>query len=98
MSACENWMQEVQQRFFATVDPKDIKTKPIPYDLQLDLFRTEEECEVDRLLRIVEEIKASTTKVRKKLFSENGTLKKKVTELEERLSILESGICRGFDA
>ena len=82
---------EIQERFIENLDPKLIVRQK--HELQLDLFMTEEESEVERLLRIVEEIKTSTGAVRRKLFSENGSLKKRVLDLENRLEILERGIC-----
>ena len=93
MSACETWMQEVQQRFFATVDPKDIKT--VKHDVQYDFWLTKEESETEMLVREMDGVKVSVTKIRKALFSRNGQLQKKMLELEERLAIIERGICRG---
>ena len=61
--------------------------------IQLDFFKTEEECENEEIRRIVIEIKESSNKVRRKLFSENGELKRKVLDLENRLQILERNIC-----
>lgn len=61
--------------------------------IQLDFFKTQEECENQEIRRIVIEIKESSNKVRRKLFSENGELKKKVSDLEYRLQILERNIC-----
>ena len=96
---------DIQERFFETVEKSKIKV--VKHELQFDFFLTETESEVERLLRIVGEVKTSTTKVRKKLFAENGILKKKmnnvleensslksrVLDLEERLAILERNIC-----
>ncbi len=98
-------MSAVAIEYFKTVDHNLMKFQK--HELQFDFFLTENESEVDRLIRITEEIKDSTTKVRKKLFAENGTLKKKmllmeeensslknrVLEMEERLAIIERGIC-----
>lgn len=81
----------IQENFFKTVNPDDIKV--IKYDLQLDFFKTLEESEIERLVRIVDEVKTSTTKVRKGTYAEIGALKKRVLELEERLEILERNIC-----
>ena len=38
--------------------------------------------------------KESSDKVRRRLFAENGELKKRMQSLEERLQILEKNICR----
>lgn len=91
MTACETY--EIQENFFKTVDQSLIKT--MKHDLQYDFFLTEQESEVERLIRMTEEIKKSTGAVRRKLFAENGSLKKRVLELEQRLSYIESYICNG---
>lgn len=51
--------------------------------------------ETDMMRMDIKDIHESTEKVRKKLFAENGQLKKRVNELENRLEILERNICRG---
>lgn len=62
--------------------------------IQFDFFEpipSEEE-----MLRLdIKAIEESTGKVRRKLFAENGALKKRMLELEYRLEILEINICRG---
>jgi dynactin complex subunit len=63
--------------------------------IQYDLFKTKEESEMDALRLEMAKCKLSCDKVRKKLFSENGALKKEVKELSERLEIIERNICRG---
>lgn len=93
---------DIQENFLKTVDQSKIKV--VKYELQLDFFKSLNESEVERLVRIVDEIKASTTKVRKKLFAEQGALKKRMLEensnlraevlnLQERLALLERHIC-----
>lgn len=66
--------------------------------IQLDFFKTEQECEIESLINQFnthkKETKESADKVRKSLFAKNGELKKKVDELETRLSILEKNICK----
>ncbi len=61
--------------------------------IQYDLFEprpTEyEECQID-----IKAVRDSNDKVRKKLFAENGELKKRMYFLEERLQVLERNICR----
>lgn len=42
-----------------------------------------------------EKTHAMSDKVRKKLFAENGDLKKRIFELESRLNIIERNICQG---
>ena len=61
---------------------------------QLDLFKTEEQSEIDALRFEITAIKTSTDKVRKKLFAENGKLTKKMLDLESRMQIIERNICR----
>lgn len=63
--------------------------------IQLDLFQTEEECEMIQLRKSINEIHKTTEKVRKKLFAENGANKKIIEELRERLEIIERNICKG---
>jgi len=63
--------------------------------IQLDFFKSDEECEIDCLRKEVSALRLSQDKVRKKLFSENGSLKKDVLDLKERIAILERFICRG---
>ncbi len=84
-------MNAIAVNFLKTVDQNLVKVKK--HELQLDFFRSETESEVDRLIREMDETKSSVTKIRKKLFAENGELKKRVLELEERLALLERHIC-----
>jgi len=85
---------DIQENFLKTVDKSKIKV--VKYDLQLDFFKTLEESEIERLVREMSEVKASSTKVRKGTYAEIGSLKKRVLDLEERLMILERNICRGI--
>lgn len=64
--------------------------------VQLDFFKTEEQCEIAALRMEVERQKESLNKQRKKLFAENGRLTKEIIDLRERLEILERGICQGL--
>jgi len=63
------------------------------YAIQLDLFKSSEECEIDALRREMASVKLSSEKVRKALFARNGELVKRVLELEDRLSVIERGLC-----
>lgn len=63
--------------------------------LQLDLFRTHEECELIELRKQIEALKNSQDKVRKKLFAENGKLRGGFEDLSNRLEIIEKAICKG---
>lgn len=63
--------------------------------IQLDFFKTDEQCEIDALRHEVRDVKASGDRVRKKLFAENNKLNKSILDLEERISIMEKGICNG---
>ncbi len=58
---------------------------------QLDFF---EETETSILKARMEKCEESANKVRKSLFAKNGELKKKIDDLEERLSLLERNICK----
>lgn len=61
--------------------------------IQLDLFKTEEECEIEALRHAIERIRMSSEKVRKGTYCEINGLKKRVLELEERQNIIERNIC-----
>lgn len=60
--------------------------------IQLDFFETDATSELKARMEAVE---LSASKVRKKLFAENGALKKQVYDLSERLEIMERHICKG---
>jgi len=63
--------------------------------IQLDLFRSDEESEIIAMNEKIKAIDASTNRVRKSLFARNGELTKRITELEEKMNIIERNICRG---
>ena len=85
---------DIQENFLKTVDQTLIKHKK--HELQFDFWKSESESEIERLVREMAEVKASTTKVRKGLYAENGSLKKRVLDLEERLAIIERNIFNGL--
>ena len=85
---------DIQENFLKTVDQTLIKHKK--HELQFDFWKSESESEIERLVREMAEVKASTTKVRKGLYAENGSLKNRVLDLEERLAIIERNICNGI--
>lgn len=59
--------------------------------IQLDFFESDATSELKARMEVVE---LSASKVRKKLFAENGALKKQVLDLSERLEIMERHICK----
>jgi hypothetical protein len=61
--------------------------------IQLDLFQPKP-TELDFMRADIAAIEESKEKCRKKLFAENGALKKRMLELEERLQIIERNICQ----
>lgn len=65
------------------------------YAIQLDLFKSDSECEIDALRIEMKAIKQSTEKVRKALFARNGELTKRILELEDRIQHIERGLCYG---
>lgn len=69
-----------------------MECKIIALHTQYDLF--EGNREVDRLRQDIVALKESQDKVRKKLFAENGKLKKTVDDLATRLEIIERNICK----
>lgn len=62
--------------------------------IQYDLFEPRP-TEVEILKMEMKGVRESCDKVRKKLFAENGKLKKDLYEGLERLEIIERNICRG---
>lgn len=83
----------IQEKFFNGIDPSLVKT--IKHEVQYDFFLTPQESETEMMIHEIDSIKISTTKVRKALFARNGELQRKMLELEERLNVIERGICRG---
>ena len=63
--------------------------------IQLDFFKTEEESEIEALRKEIASVKTSSDKVRRALFSRHGDLTKVVMDLQDRLGIIESNICKG---
>lgn len=61
--------------------------------IQLDLFKSALECEVDTLRLEHKATKNTLDKVRKGTYAEINALRKKVVELEERQAIIERNIC-----
>ena len=64
--------------------------------VQLDFFRTREECERLELLRQFEDTKESSGRVRRACFAKIDVLAKENYELKCRLDILERYICTGI--
>jgi hypothetical protein len=100
MSACEVETETCEERsirlkskFFKTLDQSVVKI--VKHNVQLDFFQTVEETQVDKLIRIVDEIRLSSNKVRKAMFARDCEKEKRITDLENRLAILERNICRG---
>jgi len=63
--------------------------------IQLDFWKSSEECEIDALRIQYAELKKSTEKVRKAMFARNGELTKRILELEDRIQYIERGLCYG---
>jgi hypothetical protein len=63
--------------------------------IQYDFFKSREESELECLKKEFAKVKESAEKVRKKLFAENSALKKKILEHDERIEVMERGLCRG---
>jgi hypothetical protein len=61
--------------------------------IQYDLFE-EKPTEVDELRIELAAVRLSSDKVRRKLFSENGELKKRLYALENNYEILVRNICQ----
>ncbi len=63
--------------------------------IQLDLWRSPEECEMIAMRETIERIRISQDKVRKRLFADHGKLRGGFEDLSERLAIIERSVCRG---
>jgi hypothetical protein len=63
--------------------------------LQLEFFKTEEECEMDALRHALEQVRKSSDKVRKGTYAKINELTKEAVDLKNRLEILERGISKG---
>lgn len=64
-------------------------------EVQLDFFKSEEQCEIDALHSAVASIKLSSDKVRKGTYARINEIGKRQDELELRLGIIERNICKG---
>jgi hypothetical protein len=62
--------------------------------IQYDFFKTEEESELEALRKRVEEIDASSHRVRKGIYARHGELFKIINDLEDRLKIIERNLCK----
>lgn len=83
---------QVAEKFFSTLHPKVIKSTF--HEVQYDFFLDRKESDIECLRREFSETRDSTNRVRKKLFAENSSLKKRVLDLESRLEHIERGLCR----
>jgi len=63
--------------------------------IQLDLFRSKEECELITLRNVIEDVRKSADKVRKGTYARINELNKECGDLRNRLEIIERNICRG---
>ena len=63
--------------------------------IQLDIFKTQEECEIEMLRKTVEEVRISSDEVRRGTYARLGELTKECYDLKERLAIIERNICHG---
>ena len=78
--------------FFKTLDQNLIKYVP-EHEIQYDFWLTPKESEIEMMQKKVADLNVSFHRVRRCIFAENGALKKRVTEMEDRLAILERHIC-----
>ncbi len=61
--------------------------------VQLQFFKTKEQCEIEHLFGQISKIGTSSEKVRRGLYAKLGELKKRQDDIDERLKILEKNIC-----
>ena len=62
--------------------------------IQLDLFRTPEECDSIDLRKRMDKVEASCTKVRKAQFAQIGELKKLLLDINSRMAVIEHHLCK----
>lgn len=65
------------------------------YAIQLDFFKTQDQCEIDALRLQNIALKNSLDKVRKGTYARLNEHGKHLLSLEDRLSIIERHICLG---
>ena len=65
-------------------------------EIQLDFFKTDEQCEIEALGLAVASIKLSSDKVRKGTYARINEIAKRQEELELRMGIIEHNICKGM--
>lgn len=63
--------------------------------VQLDFFKTPEECERDYIRHSLEQVKKTTEKVRRGTYAKLNELERDSIDLRARLEIIERNICRG---
>ena len=63
--------------------------------IQLDLFKTIQESEIDHLRMTIEEVKKSSDKVRRGIYAKLSEVTKQCNELNSRFEIMEKNICKG---
>jgi len=68
------------------------------YALQLEFFKTEEQCEIEALARLIAEVKNSSDKVRRGTYASINEVKRECCDLKNRLEIMERFICKGMTA
>ena len=65
------------------------------YAIQLDLFKTPEQCEIDALRLQNAEMRQTLDRVRKGTYARLNVHESGLSNHEERLAIVERLICRG---
>lgn len=63
--------------------------------IQLDFFKTPEQCELDAIRIALNEYKLSSDKVRRGTYAKLSEVTKICMELQLRLEVIEKNICRG---
>lgn len=63
--------------------------------IQLDLFETREESEQKAIMKKLDDMQESLTKIRKCQFAKIGEMKKLYNDIDHRLSMIEKYICEG---
>ena len=62
--------------------------------VQLQFFKTKEQCEIEHLFGEINKIGTSANSVRKGMYARLNDIKKRQDELDERLKIIEGNICK----
>jgi hypothetical protein len=62
--------------------------------IQLEFFKSPEQCEIDALRKVILDVKTSSDKVRRGMYAKLSELTKQNNDLKARLEVLEAYLCK----